>query len=192
MGPKPPAIEFDNLGIQNTPISSVTLEPPVAAPASKVADPVALTNQLQALVGIDGDLELQTKDSPPSFPWNPGPNSVAKLLERSQSPYRNIFEPGRLGIHMPNRSEYDGFGLTLTKVHPDKDGHLFVSFDFRCANKDAGGKGSWRYFLGHGPGHSPAIELFFNGNEFFRRAGSPAQSLRWRSASGIKSNLPSI
>lgn len=77
---------------------------------------------------------------------------------------------------MPNRGEYDGFGRTVANVKPNQDGRLFASFDFRCASKDAGGNGSWRYYLGHGPGNSAAVELFFNGNEFFRRSARCTRS----------------
>lgn len=168
---KTPAIEFDNFGVQDRPFAPVSTDPPLLAASDPAADPVALTQQLQALTGIDGDLELQTNDAPPASPWNPGPSSVVRLAAKSQSPYHNIFAAGELGMHLPNRGEYDGFGLTLSNVKPDADGKLFVAFDFRCASKDAGGDGSWRYYLGHGPGHSAAVELFFNAKEFFRRSG---------------------
>jgi len=174
---KLPAIEFDNLGVQEAPIPPVSTEPPNIATAANEPDFAALTEQLQTLTGIDGDFELQTKNSPPASPWNPGPNSVVKLSANAQSPYRNIYPPGELGIHLPNRGEYDGFGLTLANVKPDNDGPLFVTFDFRCANKDARGNGSWRYYLGHGPGNSAAVELFFNGSEFFRRSGDAKEAV---------------
>ena len=167
---KLPAIWLDNLGVQDSPIAPVSAELPTPVIA-------ALTKELQELTGIDGDFELQTKDTPPASPWNPGPNSVVKLSTNSQSPFRNLAPPGELGMHMPNRGEYDGFGLTLANVKPDKDGRLFVSFDFRCANKDAGGNGSWRYYLGHGPGNSAAVELFFNGHEFFRRSADAREAV---------------
>ena len=168
---KLPAIEFDNLGVQAAPLPPVSTEPPRLAVAANEPDPVALNEQLQMLTGLDGDFELQTKDAPPTSPWNPGPNSVVKLSTNSQSSFQNLYPSGELGIHMPNRGEYDGFGLTLVNVKPDPSGRLFASFDFRCASQDAGGNGSWRYYLGHGPGHSAAVELFFNGGEFFRRRG---------------------
>jgi hypothetical protein len=171
-GARLPAIEFDNLGVQDSSIPPVSLESP-AATVARTENTVALTEKLQALVGMDGDFEQQIKNAPPAFPWNPGPNSVVKISENSQSPFRNIFEPGRLGIHMPRRGDYDGFGLTLSKIEPDRDGRLFASYDFRCGgHKDAGGQGSWRYYLGHGPGNSAAVELFFNGQEFFGRDGA--------------------
>jgi hypothetical protein len=173
-----PAIEFDNLGVQGAPLAPVSTEPPQQrTTADPTDDPVALTQQLQALTGIDGDFELQTNAQPPAAPWNPGPNSVVALSAKSQSPYQNIFAAGDLGMHMPNRGEYDGFGLTLPTAKPDASGRLFAAFDFCCASQDAGGDGSWRYYLGHGPGNSAAVELFFNGKEFFRRSGDAREAV---------------
>lgn len=169
---KVPGIEYDNLGIQEGPFALVS-----TTIAAKGDESLVLKDELTALMGRDGDLELQTPDGPPASPWNPGPNSVVKAVAKSQSPFQNIFPPGDLGFHMPNRGEYDGFGLVLPGVKPDTENRLFVSFDFRCANKDAGGSGSWRYYLGHGPGNSAAVELFFNGSEFFRRSGDAREAV---------------
>ena len=74
---------------------------------------------------------------------------------------------------MPNRGEYDGFGLTLaTKWSAVSNEVLNVAFDFRCGEQNAGGDGTWRYYIGHGSGSSAAIELHFNGKEFFTRSGA--------------------
>jgi len=167
-----PAIEFDNLGVQTALISPAVTESPGFSAAAEQPDPVALNEQLQTLLESDGDFELQTEDAPPESPWNPGPNSVVKLSANSQSPFQNLFPSGEFGLHMPNRSEYDGFGLTLANVKQETTETLFASFDFRCASTDAGGDGSWRYYLGQGPGLSAAVELYFNGSEFFRRSGN--------------------
>ncbi|MGY8769127.1 MAG: DUF1553 domain-containing protein, partial [Pirellulales bacterium] len=165
-----PGIDLDNLGVLGLPILPVSTESPKVATTTTELDPVALNQELQKLSGIDGDFELQDKDTPPAYPWNPGPNSVAKVSSRSQSSFQNIFPQGDLGLHMPNRGEYDGFGLTLANVKPDQNDQLFVNFDFRCADIKMGGDGSWRFYLGHGPGNSAAVELFFNGTTFFRRS----------------------
>ena len=165
-----PAVEYDNFGVQETPLAAVSTEPRALPVAANQPDPIELSKELQTLTGIDGDFELQTKDAPPAAPWNPGPNSVVQLAAASQSPFGNVYEPGELGMHMPNRGEYDGFGLTFAPLQPNAEGRLSVGFDFCCANQDAGGDGSWRYYLGHGPGNSAAIELFMNGREFFRRS----------------------
>ncbi len=163
-----PAIEYDNFGIYDSPIAPVSTEPPTRATGTNELDFAALTKELAELTGFDGDFELQAKDRPLGSPWEPGPNSVVKASHSSQSPFRNAFAPGELGIHMPNRGDYDGFGRKISNATPNDKGQLFVSFDFRCANMDAGGNGSWRYYLGHGPGNSAAVELFFNGTTFFR------------------------
>lgn len=160
-----PAIEFDNLAIQEEPLPSASTE---RAATHQTA--AALSQRLQELVGVGGDFEMQTKDSPPSLPWNPGPNSVVKISERSQSPYHNVFPSGQLGIHMPNRGEYDGFGITLPVTWKAENEQLFACFDFCCSDASAGGDGSWRYYLGQGPGVSAAVELFFNRSTFFRRS----------------------
>ena len=170
-----PAIEFDNLAFRGQKIASVSTSYPV--PVSPAINTALLAEQLRELVGIDGDCELQAKEAPLASPWNAGPNSVVRLISASQSPFQNIYPAGELGLHMPNRADYDGFGLTLTGIKPDGEGRLYVGFDFRCANRDAGGNGSWRFYIGHGPGNSAAVELFFNGAEFFRRSGNAKESV---------------
>jgi hypothetical protein len=166
-----PGIVIDNLGVQDQPVAPVSRELPAVASASSEPDHSALTVQMQNLAGIDGDFELQTDGQPPTTPWGPGPNSVVKIRAASQSPFRNCFTAGKLGVHLPNSGAYNGFGQTLTnRWKASQTERLFASFDFRCASVEKGGDGSWRFYLGHGPGSSAAIELFFNGREFFRRS----------------------
>jgi len=164
-----PAIEYDNLGIQDAPIAPVSTDLPSFS--NDGVDVAALSAELEALVGFDGDFEFQNKSAAPISPWGPGPNSVVAISDASQSPFRNRFRTGTRGIHMPNRGEYDGFGRTVANVKPDADGRVYAGFDFRCASRDSGGQGSWRYYFGHGPGVSAAVELFFNGENFFQRSG---------------------
>lgn len=172
-----PGIEFDNLGVQEQPLTAASTESTLFADATAI-DVADLSKLLQELVGLGGDFETQTKDTSPASPWNPGPNSVVKIAERAQSPYQNIFPRGSLGISMPNRGEYDGFGLTLPLMWKSDDTELLhTCFDFNCADVAAGGDGSWRYYVGHGPGNSAAIELFMNGSQFFRRSGDARDSV---------------
>jgi hypothetical protein len=126
-------------------------------------------------VGLDGDFELQRAGGPPAAPWGPGPQSVVSVSDRSQSPFRNLAPPGTLGLHLPNRQEYDGFGQSLARRVPENQQRLFAGFEFRCGEQSAGSEGSWRYYLGHGPGTSAAVELFFNGQQFFRRSGGAVE-----------------
>ncbi len=91
--------------------------------------------------------------------------------ERSES-IETRFPKGSMGIHMPNRAEYDGFGVSLpTLWSAENASRVFVTFEFAIADVAAGDSGSWRFYLGHGPGNSAAIELFFNGSQLFRRSG---------------------
>lgn len=165
-----PAIAFDHLAVQESPIPPVSTTPP--AIAGNGPDPAQVAAQLLELAGIDGDFELQSDDTPPSAPWGPGPNSVVMIRSGSQSPFRNLLPTGQLGIHLPNSGAYNGFGQTLARSwKSDRTDRLSWSFDFRCTDAAAGGDGSWRSYLGHGPGGSPAVELFFNSSRFFRRSG---------------------
>lgn len=173
-----PAIEFDNLAVREQPFSPVNSELSSGSSTDGIQDFARLTQQYQQLIGTEGDFELQTENSSPGSPWNPGPNSVVKISRSAQSPFRNLFSAGELGIHLPNRSEYDGFGLTLPQTWTaETTEQLFAGFDFCCSDVTAGGDGSWRYYIGHGPGNSAALELFFNGTEFFRRSGSQTESV---------------
>jgi hypothetical protein len=55
---------------------------------------------------------------------------------------------------------------------------LFVTFDMRIADVTNGSDGSWRFYVGHGPGNSAAVELFFNGKQFFHRSGDSREPLQ--------------
>lgn len=174
-----PATELDNLSIVplEIPSSTSSLAQSQSATTSSAQspielpeDPAPLRDELKKLTGIDGGFEFQVADQPPSAPWGPGPNSVVKISKKAQSPLVKLFPQGDLGVWMPNRAEYDGFGMQLEKIQPDSDGLIVSYFEFCCVDQSRGGEGSWRYYLGHGPGNSAAIELFFNGSKFFRRA----------------------
>ncbi len=174
-----PGITIDNLGVQDRPIAPVSRELPVVASSSSEPDSSALAARMQSLAGIDGDFELQADGQPPATPWGPGPNSIVKIRAKSQSPFRNLFTVGELGVHLPNGGAYNGFGQTLTNRWKGSQAErLFASFDFRCTSVEKGGDGSWRFYLGHGPGSSAAIELFFNGREFFRRSADKREMVQ--------------
>ena len=172
-----PALDVDNLAAQDIPLRPATTTVPQLALATSAGDEPALGPELKRIVEMDSGFDFQTDSAPPAAPWHAGPNSVVKIAAGSQSTFRNLLPIGGLGIHMPNRGEYDGFGQTLAEVRPDKDGRLFVAFDFRCASAQAGGDGSWRYYLGNGPGNSAAVELFFNATHFFPRDGDAREPL---------------
>ena len=173
-----PVLEIDNFGAQPTPIAPVSTNSPTLPIAAGEPDPATLDAELQKLMGLDGDFEWQTDGTPPARPWNAGPDSVVKVSAAAQSPFRNIHPAGKLGVQMPNRSEYDGLGLTLAAPWTAARTELLhVTFDFRCGDQTAGGDGSWRYYLGHGAGSSAAVELHFTSSELFSRSGDAHDSI---------------
>ena len=173
-----PGVEIDNLAVVPLPSNSpIENEKGSADLTERFDDPAPLREELKRLVGIDGDFELQQDDQPPTLPWGPGPNSVVKVSKLAQSPLTTFFDKGELGIRMPNRAEYDGFGMQLDRLQPDSEGIISAYFEFSCTGQEQGGQGSWRYYLGHGPGNSAAIELFFNGSQFYRRSGDARESI---------------
>lgn len=157
-------LELDNFGLQPEAILPATTSPPAAPARGEEIDPAALEKEIQEIVGLDGALEWQTEDSAPVRPWNPGPNSLVKVLPGAQSPFQNIYPSGHLGLALPGRAEYDGFGLTLPIPWTEtRTEHLHWSVDFRCGtNSPVRPAGSWRCHLGHGGGGPGAVELFID------------------------------
>lgn len=186
-----PALELDNIAIQERVIPPASLTPSVTSshPApwapEDAAELPALARELANLTGIDGDFELQKEGAAPARPWHPGPNSAGKVLARAQSPYRNHYPEGRLGLHLPNSGSYNGFGQTLTNVwKAESTQRLMIAFDFRCNDDTGGGDGTWRFHLGHSHAN-PALEFAFNRSRFFRLDGNrrdvvgPIELGRW-------------
>jgi hypothetical protein len=162
-------ISLDQFALENDPILSASAAKPLVPTNEENAG--ELQARLAKLVGVEGDFDYQQENQPPSAPWNAGPNSVVKISSSAQSPYKNHYPDGAVGVFMPNRGEYDGFGCSFPNMVPDAKGALHVCFDFSPADVTNGGDGSWRYYIGQGPGVSAAVELFFNGKQFFRRSG---------------------
>ena len=160
----------DNIEVRETAFGAVTRELP--ALAWEGGSPSEVRKELESLSGMDGDLELQRDGAAPSAPWHPGPNSVVKASAESQSPWKNIYPPGRLGLRMPPGEAYNGFGQTLSPTwSAGKTERLHVGFDFRCGG-DGKEPGTWRHYVGHGAGSSAAMEVHFNGTALLVRDGA--------------------
>jgi hypothetical protein len=169
---------------------------PLVAPAEAAQLQKSFDERLQALaqetsaletertrarlaVGSDGDLEFQEAGSLPSAPWENGPNSPARLQAAAQSPYVNVFPGGSQGLRFDNTGAYSGFGQRLPKPWaPANTRFLYYNIDFRATTVAAGGAGSFRFYVGHGPGNSAAIELFVNGDTLFARSGDRIEPIR--------------
>ncbi|MBL9172697.1 MAG: DUF1549 domain-containing protein [Verrucomicrobiales bacterium] len=167
-----PGLAVDNLAVQAAPLAAVSVEIPGLAQEARESDSAALLSRIQELAGIDGDFELQTAGSAPAAPWHPGPKSTVIIHADAQSPFLNIYPAGRLGVRLPNREVYNGYGQTLARRwERTRDSRMHAGFDFRCSDVSAGDGGTWRFYLGHGAGSSAAVELEMNGTEFLRRSG---------------------
>ncbi len=173
-----PLLELDNFGAQWEPVAPATKGPPRLANVANEREGEDLAAELRRLAGIDGGMEQQIDGAAPAPPWNPGPNSAVKIDPAAQSPFQNIHPPGRRGARLPRRAEYDGFGLTLPEPWTAaRAAVLHVAFDFRTGPQGDGDGGAWRYYAGHGPGSSAAVELHFTGRELFRRAGDSWEAI---------------
>jgi hypothetical protein len=172
-----PAFEVDQIAVRRTPFPPVSREFPVPKPTPAEGSMAAAVQELEQLIGIDGDLELQPPGGVPTAPWNPGPNSVVRLRAESQSPFTADYARGEQGFFLPGRREYDGFGVTIRRLPIAADGRLRAGFDFRVQAETPEAGGSWRYYLGHGPGNSAAVELFFTADRVFCRVADQLQSV---------------
>jgi len=173
-----PGLEIDNLGVREVEIPPVTTTAVVDLAGADRPDLGRLEQSLRELVGTDSDFELQTVNTAPSTPWNRGPNGAALISNLAQSPFTNAFGLGRLGVRMGSGGAYDGFGLTLTnRWRSETTERLVAGFEFRCGQRDGGGDGTWRYYVGHGPGSSAAVEFFFNERGLYRRSGTEVETV---------------
>ncbi len=127
---------------------------------------------LLARVAQDAGMEFQAAGELLALPWNNGPNSLARVSTEAQSPFAHLLPPGRHGIAFSNTAAYSGFGQALPAAWTAQKARvLHYNADFRNASAAAGGAGSHRFYVGHGPGPSPAMELFVSGDGFFVRNG---------------------
>ncbi len=174
-----PGLCVDNLAIQTEPFAPVSTEVPALAAAAEPAlsERDRLESELASLRGIDGGFDGQKAGSAPALPWRPGPDSRVRIRAESQSPLGKTSSRPGLGIHMPGGPAYDGFGQSLSPARKSTStARLHAAFDFRCGDVPGGAspeaEGTWRYYLGHGPGTSAAVELFWSGSELFRIDGA--------------------
>lgn len=171
------AFEVDQIAVGRTPFAAVSREFPLPKVTPSEGSLAAAAQELEQLIGIDGDLELQPPGGVPVAPWNPGPNSVVRLRAESQSPFTTDYPRGEQGFFLPGRREYDGFGLTIRQLPMSADGRILAGFDFRVQAETPEATGSWRYYLGHGPGSSAAVELFFTVERLYCRVGDQLQAV---------------
>ncbi|MEO1996631.1 MAG: DUF1549 domain-containing protein, partial [Planctomycetaceae bacterium] len=134
-----------------------------------------LTAQLNSISGGDRGFENQPLNHQPSPPWTS--IATARVLATAQSPFTHVFPQGSRGIALPRSNDNNHFGQ---KILPRKTAqstpHLYFNLDFRNTAVDApdaaqSTPGSYRIYLGHGPGTSAAVELGASLDSFFVKNG---------------------
>ncbi|WZP00172.1 PSD1 and planctomycete cytochrome C domain-containing protein [Isosphaeraceae bacterium EP7] len=130
--------------------------------------------EILAAVGIDGSFEAQGIAAGPGLPWSS--LEGAKVSAASQSPYTNVYAAGSRGVSLPNNAANNAFVQTLP-VNRTPATHDLVHFnvDFRPVSS---GEGTYRIYLGHGPGTSAAIEVEFNASQLILRSGDAREPIR--------------
>ncbi len=173
-----PSIRIDNLAVQSEPFGPATTTSAIDPEIIEPSEIQGIESELQSLVGLGGDFELQSDNQPPTPPWGAGPNSVVKVTSAAQSPLIDYSGEDRLGIEMPNRADYDGFGVTMPKKWlRETTPVVHAAFEFCSFDSRVRGDGTWRFYLGQGPGQSAAIELFLNANGLYARFGDSRERM---------------
>jgi Protein of unknown function (DUF1553)/Protein of unknown function (DUF1549) len=134
--------------------------------------------KIASLDDMDGDFEAQAVSAGGSLgvlvpPWVS--TGRVEVTTQAQSPYRNCYpRGGTVGVSFPSGAEERCIGQALP-LRTAGLGSLYVNFDFR---NSTGGKGSYRLFLGHGTGRSPAVEVSIAGDTLFVRNGNVTEPVR--------------
>ncbi|WP_417740250.1 DUF1553 domain-containing protein [Rosistilla oblonga] len=108
---------------------------------------------------------------PPSQPYLA--LGSATITAASQSPFANVFRYGDRGIAFPSDTQNNAFGMTLVEAfNAESTPRIEYSVDFRNTSIANQGQGAYRFYVGHGPGTSAAIELAANATTFFVKDGA--------------------
>jgi hypothetical protein len=131
------------------------------------------------LTDLDGDFEAQ---SPPSggslgLPANPWVFHGKPLIDAvAQSPFTHVYGKGANGAVLSAGDGVYVLGRGLTPAFTAAGcGQVHFNLDFRTVGK---GAGSYRVYLGHGPGTGAAVELFVGPDAFWVRDGATVERVR--------------
>ena len=125
----------------------------------------------------DGGFELHEPGQPPSGPWKSGAGT--RVSGDAQSPFVHVYNPGSRGVRLPPDDLNNHFGQFLDKPLTGREtGKLYFNIDFRHTASPPAGDGSYRFYIGHGPDTSPAVEFFAKTNELFARDGEKIYTVR--------------
>ncbi len=134
---------------------------------------------LETLDELDGDFEIQKPSSGGSLgclvtPWFF--EGTPDVIAQAQSPFTNLTHiDGSVGVRFPEDASDH---RVWQRVAPWSRGKRHFNIDFRNATPQSGGPGTYRIFLGHGPGRSPAVEVFVGSKELLVRKADSTEPIR--------------
>ncbi len=143
------------------------------------AEKKALSDGLATVVGSSGytGFETETIGQPPLKPWSALARAI--VSETAQSPFNNVLPLGSRGIAFPNNAENNAFVRTLDPVHKaETTALLYYNIDFRNTTPVEAGPGAYRFYVGHNPGASPAVEIGINGSSVLAKNGAKYDVIR--------------
>ena len=135
-----------------------------------------LVAKMQAVGGEFQGFEIQALNLTPSEPWSA--HQSGKIASEAQSPFQNVVASGTRGLRFPSGIENTHFGRKLSFPQKPKDAEtFFMNLDFRNLAGNNHLTGAYRFYLGHGPGTSAAMELAATKDTFFIKRGANYQPL---------------
>ncbi|MFN3653029.1 MAG: DUF1549 domain-containing protein [Armatimonadota bacterium] len=135
---------------------------------------------IRPLTGLDGDFELQARPQGGSLglPANPWVASGGVLIDdAAQSSFTHVYSRGASGAALASDGTAPSLGRGWVPAFTDRAGTLHFALDFRMAAIPAGSEGSYRVYLGSGPGRRPALEVFLTHDALFARNGDAVEKL---------------
>jgi hypothetical protein len=150
-------------------------------PSTDRAAPRRIT--IETLHDLDGDFELQKESAGGSLgclvpPWLF--EGRPEVTTEAQSPFTNLtHHRGTVGVRFPGDAADHRVWQQLRPSRTVRTGgRLHVNIDFRAVSRETSGRGAYRFSLGHGPGRSPAVEVFAGAATFQVRDGRATASIR--------------
>ncbi|MCA9089725.1 MAG: PSD1 domain-containing protein [Planctomycetaceae bacterium] len=129
------------------------------------------------LASSERGFELEQLGQTPGKPWETW--GTVTVTESAQSPFVNAYLPGSQGLTFPGNDANNAFGLRLETAHTaETSPQLHYNIDFRNVAVSKGATGSYRFYVGHGPGNSSAVEMGATATEFIIRNGSDYEVVR--------------
>ena len=133
-----------------------------------------LGGKLRLRIDDDPGFELQALDSRPVEPWSS--YEGARVTLEAQSPFRNVFFSGSRGLVLPANADNGHFGRSIQPARKSANfPRLFFNIDFRNLSPDTG---TYRFYLGHGSGESPAVEVAVSATTFRVKDGGEYRKIR--------------